>query len=151
MQYSRQFKPQTDSLVFFGSTNNPLLTNFSVHSLCSVILNNDQIRYFKPNYITLGARTHFTLEALNSTHNLITIIVGELPCPDNCLAGQPFVDHQFEADHLKEIICNTMNIQFLVLHRCHISPSIDSFAIYGHSGTYPLRDIALGHKIYVAL
>ncbi len=150
MSNSRPFNPATDSFIINGTPENPCLTNFFKASLFTFILNNESAVSFEVDKVSISGNIHFVLKGINDQGQITGSKVGELPCPEHCLPGQPILPHRFDRDHLEIVLCNSPVIEYLTVHRCRVNNTSESFAIYAHTGTVALRNPALGHKIYVA-
>lgn len=153
MSYSRPFNPATDTFITEGSVINPCLTNFYKEPLREWINAHRNSDYFIKSEQTIGTREHFTFQAfLNG--NMIGERVGELPCPELCLPGQPFFEYKkFDPQHLFELVNQVAGLENIVLHKCFINEGagqIDSYAIYGHDGQGPMNNPQI-HKIYVSI
>lgn len=149
--YSRLFDPQTDTLITQGDIFNPCITNFNAISFCSFVQTNSGAAFFEKGERVISSRRHFSLIAKDSSGSSLAEYVGELPCPDHCLPGQPFIlFSKFDPSHINDIVCNSMVIKYLSLQKCLVNQT-DSFAIYAHTGEIPLRNISLGHKVYVSI
>lgn len=147
MNYSRPFMPGSDHLVSSGTYENPCLTNFYVAPFASFIASNEKEKSFVVGKAVIAGKPHFTLETTSSPTK---VLVGDLPCPENCLPGQPLAPYYFDQVHINNIISDSpLALQYICIHRCKTIDK-DTFAMYGHTGTIPLIDPNLGHKIYVA-
>ncbi len=151
MSFSRPFDKATDSYISQGSPSDPCTTNFEKAPLCSFLLSHAQAAYFEKSHTIIGSRTHFTLSAIDANGNNMATHVGELPCPDQCLPGQPLLEfNKFELDHLRAVLCDSIVVEYLSLQKCTVN-GVPSYAIYAHTGSMPLRDPGLGHKVYVSI
>lgn len=151
MSYSRFFDVKTDSLITHGDIFDPCITNFNAISFCSFVQSNAGASYFEKGERIIGSRRHFSLIAKDSSGSSLAEYVGELPCPDNCLPGEPLTSfNKFHPDHINEIVCNSFVIKYLSLQKCLVN-QVMSYAIYAHTGDIPLRNVDMGHKVYVSI
>jgi len=153
MNYSRSFNPLSDILISQGSASDPCMTSFFKFPLCEWLLNVQPADYFVKSEEYIGPRLHFTFQAYRNNSQQ-GVKIGELPCPEQCLPDQPFLEFKkFKPEHLFELAFQVVGANYIVLQKCKVnegSGPVDSYAIYGHDGHRPMDNPQL-HKIYVSI
>ena len=153
MNYSRSFNSLSDIIISQGSASNPCLTSFFKLPLCEWLLNVQPADYYIKSEVLIGSTLHFTFQAYRNNSQQ-GVKIGELPCPEQCLPGQPFLEFKkFNPEHLFELAFQVVGANYIVLQKCTVNEGlgpVDSYAIYGHDGQRPMDNPQL-HKMYVSI
>jgi|GEM_PF-6748631 len=146
MSFSREFihpghgNPYDILQVCPSSGNVVCRTSFARHRVRQYLDDWPTANEFKVIEVKLSGKYYFALLALENGSPKDDPLVGDLPCPNECLPPPLRGNTSFDAGHISNVI-DTSNCKWLQVQRSRVSGQIDyvDFSIYaltddGHGG-----------------
>lgn len=145
MPFSSEFKHRSDHTPYdelqqCPSTGQALCkTSFREHQVRHFLELNNTANEIEVREVVLSSKPYFALQAKLNGDDIGTPLIGELPCPDQCIPPD-FLGKSFDRMHVENVI-NTSQCLWMQVHRSKVSTgtTYSKFTIYaltddGHGG-----------------
>jgi hypothetical protein len=145
MHFSSQFKHRQqhdpyDILMPCPATGTDVCkTSFREHQVRAFLHANENADEIMVKEVLISGKKYFALQARQDGSDINTPLIGDLPCPDECIPPGYETNSSFDFDHVQDVI-DVTHCLWLQVHRSRPSDA----AAFNHFSIYALTDDGQG-------